>query len=137
MPTHSRTPIVGDFMTPMPHAIEPHMSLAKAEERLGALKVLHLPVRAAGRVVGILSDRDVLLAKALPGVDPDKTDVAHAMTEAPYSVRADTPLAEVARTMSENRYGATLIVDDKDHLVGIFTTTDALEALAKLSDSRR
>lgn len=133
----NHTVTVGDFMTPMPHAIEPHLSLAVAEQRLAALKVKHLPVRAAGRVVGILSDRDILLAKALPGVDPTKTDVAHAMSEAPYSTFADTPLAEVAETMATNQYGAALIIDDKEHLVGIFTTTDALKVLAELEFHRK
>ena len=107
-----------------------------AEQRLAALNVKHLPVRAAGRVVGILSDRDILLAKTLPGVDTNKVDVAHAMSEAPYSTSANTPLAEVAEAMVENQYGAALIVDEKQHLVGIFTTTDALKVLADLEFTR-
>src|SRR5690349_3100913 len=128
-----RRPAVADFMTPMPHAIEPHESLALAEERMAALRVLHLPVRAAGRVVGIISDRDVLLHRATTAADPKTVDVGRVMTEAPYAVKADAPLAEVARVMAENKYGAALVIDAAGHLLGIFTTTDALVALAKLA----
>jgi predicted transcriptional regulator len=49
----------------------------------------------------------------------------------PYSVRASTALAEVCRAMAAHHYGCVLVTDDADKVVGIFTTTDALEALAK------
>lgn len=126
---------VGAYMTPMPHAIEPHMPLSAAEQRMLSLKVLHLPVRAAGRVVGIVSERDILLAKSLPGATAAATEVAQVMSEAPYSVGEDTPLAEVCSVMADNKYGAALVTDDQGHLLGIFTTTDALQALASITKS--
>jgi CBS domain-containing protein len=55
------------------------------------------------------------------------------MTEGPYSVPVDAPLAEVCTAMADEKYGAALVVDRKGHLLGIFTTTDALRALAQLA----
>jgi CBS domain-containing protein len=52
------------------------------------------------------------------------------MSEEVYSVRAETPLDEVAATMAAHKYGAALVVGDRDHVIGVFTAIDALHALA-------
>ena len=53
------------------------------------------------------------------------------MTSDPYAVRYDTTVAVVARTMADKKYGAVVVVDDDGQVLGVFTTTDALNALIK------
>jgi hypothetical protein len=55
----------------------------------------------------------------------------------PYLVSPSTPLDEVVAAMAENRYGSALVVDERNRLVGIFTTVDALRATLKLCRSER
>ena len=89
-----------------------------------------------GRVVGILSERDIALVAGLPSVDPAKVAVQDAMSEEVYSVRGETPLDEVAATMAAHRYGSALVVEERDHVIGVFTTVDALHALADGAPTR-
>lgn len=124
---------VKDFMTASPHAIEPHESAEKAFQRMRDLKVLHMPVRARGLAVGILSERDVALLSTLPGqhrVDLKTMQVSEVMTPDPYCVKPDAPLRNVAADMARSKIGSALVIDDAGVLLGIFTVSDALRALS-------
>jgi len=125
----TKTPIRA-YMTPSPYTIGADQTLAVASELMRKHKIRHLPVLRGGRVVGILSQRDVALICGLPGVEPTEVPVEDAMTDSVYSVQPETPLDEVAATMAANKYGAALIVGERDHVIGVFTTVDALHALA-------
>ena len=121
---------IGQYMTPSPHTIGADQTLTVASDVMRKHKIRHLPVLRGGSVVGILSQRDVALISGLPGVDPAEVPVEDAMSEEVYAVRADTPLDEVAATMAAHKYGAALVVGERDHVVGVFTVIDALHALA-------
>jgi acetoin utilization protein AcuB len=98
-------------------------------------RIHHLPVLRQGKLVGIVSDRDLNLIESLSAVDPKVVTVSDAMNAEPYVVAPDTPLAEVATAMAEHKHGAA-VVSDKHKVVGIFTTVDALAALATLLSTR-
>ena len=86
-------------------------------------------------LVGVVSNRDIALVESLPGVDITRVTVDEAMAEEPWTVTADTALAQVAAVMAERKLGTAIVVDsgDADRVVGVFTTTDALRALAALA----
>lgn len=119
---------VQKFMTAMPHTIGKDQPLARAEKMMRDLRVHHLPVLDGGRLVGILSDRDIKLVETLKDVDPQTVLVEEAFTPDPYIVSPTTTLKEVCATMAEKRYGCALI-EENHKLVGIFTWVDALRAL--------
>ena len=116
------------FMTPNPHSIGRDQPLAVAQDRMRALGVRHLPVLDAGKLVGILSQRDALFIETLRDVDPAKVSVEEAMTCDVYLVSPETRLAEVAATMADHKYGCAVVMNGPQ-LAGIFTTIDALRAL--------
>ncbi|MBK6531521.1 MAG: CBS domain-containing protein [Deltaproteobacteria bacterium] len=118
-------------MTPAPHTIGRDQSLTSAHHMMREHRIRHLPVLSGGRVVGLLSERDLALIETLHSVDPDLTIAEEAMTQAPYTVTPDTPLDEVVATMAGQRYGSALVMEH-ERIVGVFTTTDALEALVEL-----
>jgi acetoin utilization protein AcuB len=126
----SRT--VAAWMTKQPHTIGDDQSLALARERMHEHDVRHLPVLHGGHLVGIVSARDIVMVEALPGIDITRVTVDEAMAEEPWTVTPDAALAQVAATMAERRIGTAIVVDrrDPDQVVGVFTTTDALRALA-------
>jgi acetoin utilization protein AcuB len=115
---------IRDFMTLSPHSIGRTQSLSTALERMRAHDVRHLPVLDGGRIVGVLSQRDVLFVETLRDVDPSTVTVEEA-------VAPDVPLAEVAAEMAQHKYGCVAVVDH-GHVAGIFTSVDALRALAVL-----
>lgn len=123
---------VDKFMTKSPHGIDPHQTLETVQKRMHELKVRHMPVRSGGLVIGVISDRDLATLASCGGIDFKKTMVGEVMTPDPYSVRADAPVADVARQMADMRIGSALVLDGRGRLAGIFTETDALLALADI-----
>lgn len=119
------------FMTANPVAIASDRTLAEAHRLMREKQIRHLPVVDDGRLVGLVSQRDLYLLETLQGVDPDEERVEEAMTAEPFTVAPDTPLEEVATAMAEHKYGSAVVLD-RGAVVGLFTTVDALRALASL-----
>lgn len=128
--THERAPI-REFMTPAPVTIGREQSLELAQRRMREHDIRHLPVLEGGRIIGILSDRELELVESLPGVDAHTTRVEEAMVADPYTVDPDTPLRDVIRYMAEHKFGTAVVAGSGGReLLGIFTTIDALAAFA-------
>jgi acetoin utilization protein AcuB len=129
------TRTVAAWMTAQLHTIGDDQTLAEARERMHHHDVRHLPVLHGGHLVGVVSTRDIALVEALPGVDITQVTVDEAMAEEPWTVTPDTTLAQAAAVMAERKLGTAIVVDSRngDKVVGVFTTTDALRALAALA----
>jgi len=97
-------------------------------------KIRHLPVLEGGTLVGMLSDRDVQLISSMSDIDPHCLLVEEAMSQAPWTVSPETPVAEVARTMATRKLGSAVVVDANDKVVGVFTTIDGMRVLADALD---
>jgi acetoin utilization protein AcuB len=119
------------YMTPAPHVVQSAASLASAQHLMHEVGARHLPVVEDGKLVGILSENDMLFMKTLSDTDPDRTPVRSAMQTDVYGVARDTPLDEVAVTMANHKYGSAVVCSGAE-VVGIFTTVDAMRALADL-----
>lgn len=124
---------IADYMTNFPISIDAEAVLADADNLMRANGFRHLPVLRDGELIGILSDRDIKLARSLPGVSSDTTRVGQVVRGELYTVSPETPLHEASKAMAEKRIGSAVVVED-EKLVGIFTTTDALNALSVLSE---
>ncbi len=128
-------PTVAKYMSTQPHSIGRDQPMNVAHKMMREHKIRHLPVLTGGRLVGLLSDRDLNLIEALRDVDPGKVLVEEAMTSDPYAVSPETPLDSVVGTMAEHKYGCAVVMQN-DKLVGIFTTVDACRAFAELLHGR-
>jgi acetoin utilization protein AcuB len=118
-------------MTPSPHVVQSAASLASAQHLMQEAGARHLPVLEDGKLVGILSERDMLFLETLTDVDPSRIPVRSAMQTDVYGVGRDTPLDEVAVTMARHKYGSAVVCSGAE-VVGIFTTVDAMRALADM-----
>ena len=128
-------PTVDKYMTSHPHTIVVDQPLSLAHKMMTEFRIRHQPVLDGGKLVGVISDRDLKMVESFIDVNSDTTLVSEALTEDPYSVSPKAPLNEVCAEMATHRYGSVLIVDNHK-LVGIFTWVDALKALQHLMDSR-
>jgi acetoin utilization protein AcuB len=129
---------IRDYMTESPHSIGANQPLATAHEMMRAHQIRHLPVLRAGKLVGIVSQRDLYLVETLQDVDPQSVPVEEAMTQDAYCVSPGTSLTRVAGVMAEKKYGCAIVMDH-DEVVGVFTAIDALRALSDVTQrpSRR
>lgn len=125
-------PPISKYMTPMPHSIGPEQTIAFAKKTMQGLHVHHLPVRSGGKLVGIITERDINLLSGFRDKNLEHEFVKDAMTFDPYVVTLDCPLDEACSKMAENRIGSILVVQENGTLVGIFTEVDAIRTLGEL-----
>ncbi len=131
---------VRDAMTRTPLCVGEDELLLDAVSRMADRDVRHAPVLDAdGRVVAMLSDRDVRLALgasllAIPdGAAAPKVRllrVRDAMTKDPIVAREETPLKEAAAAFLNRHVGALPVVDEGRRITGILSYVDVLRALA-------
>jgi acetoin utilization protein AcuB len=94
-------------------------------------EIRHLPVVVGSELVGVVSDRDLSLVQTLAQASPETLTVEDAMTPEPYVVAPNVPLQAVARAMIRRKIGSAVVVDSGS-VVGVFTVTDALQALVEV-----
>jgi acetoin utilization protein AcuB len=122
-------PPIARYMTCQPWTIGRDAKLAQAHELMREHKIRHLPVVEAGKLVGIVSERDVYLFDRLVDLDTDVT-VQDAMTVDVYAVSCEDSLDAVVERMAEHKYGCVVVMNRRDVVEGIFTTVDGMQVLA-------
>lgn len=123
---------VDEFTTPDPITVTESMMIDELWQLMEKHGIRHLPVMRGDDVVGIISDRDVRLIAGLSVAEKYQVQAADIMTPEPLSVTASAPLDEVAYAMSERKVGSVIVKDEDGQLLGIFTATDALNALIEI-----
>jgi len=113
-------------MSIAPHSIGDDQSIASAKERMQRFGIRHLPVLHGGRLVGVVSERDIALLEAVEA-DASEIRVAETVTDRVLAVTPDEPLSDVAAEMARARIGSAVVVDEGE-VVGIFTAVDACRA---------
>lgn len=127
---------VEDSMTREVVTLPPEASAAEALALCRERRIRHLPVVEDGKLLGIVSDRDLAAAGPPPGI-PDRQGtlgrmhVSDVMTRHVLSAHPDDPIEAAANTMRERKIGALPVLRDGD-LAGIVTTSDVMRALALL-----
>lgn len=123
---------VEEFTTPDPITATEDMTIDELRRLMEEHGIRHLPVVRDDTVVGVISDRDVRLALGLPMAEKIQVRAADLMATEPLAMSAATPLDEVVYAMSEQKVGSVLINDEEGKFLGIFTATDALNALIEI-----
>lgn len=120
-------PQIQKVMTAMPHTVGQDIPIKTALEMMRTHRIRHLPVQERGKLVGVLTDRDVKLASSFAGAAEMK--VEDVMTPDPYTVKPETPVDYVAAEMAEHKYGCAIVLQPNGKVVGIFTAIDGLRFL--------
>jgi len=118
---------VGDRMTKNPVTVSPKDTLVAAQEKMRAGEFRQIPVVDQGRLIGILTDRDVRKYGRHKIVASGQS----AMTEGAITAPPGTRLEQVAQTLLRHKIGAVPVVEQGE-LVGIISTTDILQAFVDL-----
>ena len=126
---------IKSVMHPLPHTVGTHQHCDVALHMMTEHKCRHLPVQEAGKLVGILSDRDINFALRMDRVSPAELLVRDAYTPEPYVVPPETPVYQVASKMAHDHIGCALVIEN-EKLIGIFTTVDACRLLSEVLAGR-
>lgn len=123
--------LVRDRMSAHPVTIEPESSALSALGIMQYHHLRHLPVvDSSGRLVGILAERDLLLAASRhlhAGMEVTEVMARDVVTVAP-----DSSLGEAASLMARHHFGSLPVVDADNNIVGIVTESDIFRAFADL-----
>ena len=122
-------PPISRYMTRQPWTIERSATLTAAHQLMRSHAIRHLPVMDAGKLVGIVSERDLHLIETLPDSDPDDVTVDDAMTETVYVAAPTDEVSEVVDRMAAGKLGSAVVMQDQ-RVEGIFTSIDALQVLS-------
>ena len=131
-----RPTTVALYMTPAPLTVRAGASLQDAHALMRKAHIRHLPVLEGTALVGLVSQSDLRLLETLKDVEPTEVTVREAMSIAPFTASPRTALSSVCSKMARRRIGSTVVVS-RGKPVGVFTTVDALKALARLTAPKR
>lgn len=129
-------PIVGAVMTSFPYFVEVDDTAAKMEEMMDEYKIRHLPVQDKGKVVGIVSERDLHhhVNRQASRAEKNKVLAGHIMVPDPYVAPFRAPLGDVVFEMAKRRIGS-VIVQRQGKLVGILSAIDVCRILGEYLDT--
>ncbi len=123
---------VEEFTTPNPITCPVETNIDEIQKLMKNNGVRHLPVTKGNAIVGILSDRDVRVALGLSTKEKFLVTARDIMIPEPFTVDSQDTLESVAFLMSEKKIGSVLVMEGQEFM-GIFTVTDALNALIEIS----
>lgn len=124
---------VEEYTTYNPITGTEDMSLDVLRSLMDAHGIRHLPIVRDAKVVGIISDRNLRFAKTLSDAHRIQITAADIMATDPVMVTSGAMLDEVAFVMSEKKIGSVIIIEEETgSFIGIFTLTDALNALVEV-----
>jgi acetoin utilization protein AcuB len=121
-----------DVMTGKVVTLSPHHSFNDAVKLMKDRFFRHcVVVDNDGKVIGVISDRDILRALARPSNWQTKS-LDQIMTRTPYIVRRETPIREAVAKMLAKRINCLPVVTDSGTVCGIITSTDLLKSYQQL-----
>ena len=133
---------VRDRMSSPAVTITPDTPLRDALDLMHRRRFRRLPVvDGRGRLVGIVSERDLLYASPPPAALVSDMDLNHLLDELPIreimtrdvlTATPDTFVEDAARLMVDNKVGGLPVLDEDDHVVGVITETDVFRAFIEL-----
>jgi acetoin utilization protein AcuB len=131
-----RMPIVGAVMTSFPYFVDVDDTGTTLERMMEEHNIRHLPVQENGKVVGIVSERDLHhhFKRAASTSVKDKVLAREIMIPDPYIVPFHAPLHEVVFEMARRRIGSVL-VQRQGKLAGILSAMDVCRILGEYLES--
>jgi acetoin utilization protein AcuB len=128
--------LVKECMTKDPVTCSPDDDVRVVFGRLTDLKIRQAPVLEGGKLIGIVTDRDLRMA-VLETVSGQGLTVRSVMTLEPVTVTEDAPLREAAALLGKNKFNALPVLSAAGELAGVLTTTDVLVGLVRALDAEK
>jgi CBS domain-containing protein len=123
---------VRDVMTSRPRGATGDTPVRQVAELMEAEDVGSIPVVDGERLLGMVTDRDIVIRVIARGKDPQDTPVGEIASEDLVTVEPDDDLSDALKLMAQYQVRRLPVVEDNDRLVGVVSQADvALEAKEK------
>ena len=126
---------VNDVMTPKPTAVASDAMVVEAARRMLSDDVGSLPVVEGDALVGMITDRDVVLSVVAKDLDPHKVPVADVCSANPVTAQPEEPLDDALQRMASEQLRRLPVVTE-GRLVGILAQADIARAARPESTGR-
>lgn len=137
--------LVRKWMTPDPLTLEAKQPVLDAIAAMKEKGIRHIPVVDRGRLVGVVTDRDVKEFSPSKATTLDvyelhyllsKAPLSEAMKRSPLTVGPGDTIEKAALLMHDNKIGCLPVVEPDGRLVGLLTQDDVFEALVRVTGAR-
>jgi CBS domain-containing protein len=118
---------IRNVMTPNPTTVEPSSPVVEAARIMRDEDVGPVPVVEGGRLVGMITDRDITIRVVADGKDPQSTTVGEVMSRDLVTVDQQQSLDEALRLMAEHQVRRVPVVEEDSRLVGIVAQADVAQ----------
>ena len=115
---------VRDIMTPNPETVSEKDSIRDAARIMAQRDTGIVPVVDGKKVIGLITDRDIVVRLVAEGKDLSSARVTEAMTKSVRSVNEDSSIDDVLRVMKSGEIRRVPVVNKNDEIVGIISIGD-------------
>jgi len=115
---------VSDIMTKNPESAQVTDSIMNIASMMRDIDVGFMPILDGNILIGVATDRDIVIRAVADGMDIENTSVGEIMSSDLHVVSPDTDLDEAAHTMEEFKIRRLPVVDQDGLLVGILSLGD-------------
>ena len=115
---------VNEIITRNPEVVHPESPLIAAAQKMNSLDIGMLPICDEGRLVGMITDRDITVRGVAQGHDPKTTRVEQVMTPDVIYCFEDEDVKDVAKKMEEKQVRRLPVLNREKRLVGIVSLGD-------------
>lgn len=123
--------LVRDVMTRRVDLVAPHASLVIAAKKMRDLDIGSLPVSEGGQLMGMITDRDMVVRSLAEGQDGNSVTVRETMSTHVFSCFEDQPVEEAAELMAKHQVQRLPVINRRNRLVGIVSRSDLSEVRPK------
>ncbi|HEV2712199.1 MAG TPA: CBS domain-containing protein [Gaiellaceae bacterium] len=118
---------VGDVMTTRPRAVTPQTPLSEVAELMETDDVGAVPIVESDRLVGIVTDRDIVIRAIAKGKDPRGMPAAEASSRELVTVSPDDDLSDALKLMAEYQVRRLAVTGEDERLLGVISQADVAQ----------
>ncbi len=115
---------VKQVMTRDVEFVDSNDSIKQAAEKMKELNVGVLPVKIGDEIVGMVTDRDIVIRSVAQGLDPEKHKIIDAFSEGVITCKEDDDIKDGAQLMEDKQIRRLIVMDSKGKMTGIVSLGD-------------
>jgi len=116
--------LVKEIMSKHPDALSEDTTLKQAAQEMQKYDFGFMPVKHNEKIVGVLTDRDIIIRALAKGLDPNKTTLKDTMTHEIYFCHEEDDLKKVAKIMCDKQVHRLAVYDKNEKLSGVVSLGD-------------